>query len=105
MANANQEPIIWPTGTRLHPVTGALLATPKQLLYIYHAYLRAGLTDTSRLTTIANSFVHKDMQVEHWMDIYSTTASHWIDAIKRAEAEQARRKMRAKLDPERRDNE
>ena len=104
MANANQEPIIWPKGTRLHPVTGALLATPKQLLYIYHAYLRAGLTDTSRLTVIANSFI-KGEPVAHWMDIYSTTASHWIDAIKKAEAEQARRKMRERYDSERTDSE
>ena len=101
MANANQEPIQWPTGTRTDPVTGAYLASPKQLLRIYHAYLRAGLTDTNRLTQIANQFIHPDSQVEHWMDIYSTTATQWIDAIQKAEQNQAMKRQAHNYDPDR----
>ena len=99
MANANQEPIQWPTGTRTDPKTGAYLASPKQLLRIYHAYLNAGLTDTTRLTDIANQFTHKDSPVMHWMDIYSTTATRWIDAIAKAEHNQAMRKQAHDYDP------
>lgn len=101
MANANQEPIQWPTGTRTDPKTGAYLASPKQLLRIYHAYLRAGLTDTSRLTDIANQFIHPDSQVEHWMDIYSTTATQWIQAIEQAERNQAMKRRANEYDPDR----
>lgn len=89
MANANQEP-----GT-LKPYA----ATPKQLTYIYNAYLKAGLTDTSRLTEIANTFIHPDYHVKHWMDISFNIASHWIDAIRRAEIIQARKRQAQQFDP------
>lgn len=91
MVKSNQEP-----GT----IRGNA-ATPKQLTYIYNSYLRAGLTDTSRLTEIANSFIHPDYHVKHWMDISHVIASHWIDAIKRAEIIQARKRQAETFDPER----
>ncbi|MGI9142011.1 MAG: hypothetical protein ACR2IJ_02365 [Fluviibacter sp.] len=76
-------------------------ATPKQLTYIYNAYLKAGLTDTTRLTEIANSFMHPEMAVKHWMDIDQVIASHWIDAIKRTETIRERKRQAREYDPDR----
>ena len=90
MTKANQEP-----GTAKIDA-----ATPKQLTYIYNSYLRAGLTDTSRLTEIANSFIHPDYHVKHWMDISHVIASHWIDAIRRAQIIQARKRQAQQFDPD-----
>ena len=94
MTKSNQEP-----GT-LKPDA----ATPKQLTYIYNAYLKAGLTDTSRLTEIANSFIHPDYHVKHWMDISHVIASHWIDAIRRAQTIQARKRQAQQFDQNRYDS-
>lgn len=100
---ADREPKEFPTdefryGT-IDNVTQVRLATPKQLLRIYHAYLRAGLTDTDRLTEIANKFTKAP--VDHWMDITFITASKWIQGIAAAEQVQARKRLANQYDPDR----
>lgn len=99
---ADREPLNLPDADRQDPQTGAYLATPKQLLRIYHAYLKAGLTDTDRLTDIANTFTKRP--VDHWMDIYQTTASRWISAIEAVERVQMQRQLARHFDPWRHDD-